>query len=172
MIKNVFSMKLNILVTGGAGYIGSVAISKLLENGHKVHVIDNFMHNQSSLNHYCLNKNFQVNKGDIRSKEIISPLLKKADLIIPLAALVGAPICQQDPIGAATTNFDAMVMILKEISKNCTTLVIAHRLSTIKNANKIIVLGNHRVSEQGKHEELIRNNNFYKQLWDIQTGNN
>ena len=111
-------MKFNILVTGGAGYIGSVAISKLLENGHKVHVIDNFMHNQSSLNHYCLNKNFQVNKGDIRSKEIISPLLKKADLIIPLAALVGAPICQQDPIGAATTNFDAMVMILKEISKN------------------------------------------------------
>ena len=111
-------MKLNILVTGGAGYIGSVAISKLLENGHKVYVIDNFMYSQSSLNHYCLNKNFQVNKGDIRSKEIISPLLKKADLIIPLAALVGAPICQQDPIGATTTNFDAMVMILKEISKN------------------------------------------------------
>ena len=111
-------MKFNILVTGGAGYIGSVAILKLLENGHKVHVIDNFMHNQSSLNHYCLNKNFQVNKGDIRSKEIISPLLKKADLIIPLAALVGAPICKQDPIGATTTNFDAMVMILKEISKN------------------------------------------------------
>ena len=111
-------MKFNILVTGGAGYIGSVAISKLLENGHKVHVIDNFMYNQSSLYHYCLNKNFQVTKGDIRSKEIISPLLKKADLIIPLAALVGAPICQQDPIGAATTNYDAMVMILKEISKN------------------------------------------------------
>ena len=61
---------------------------------------------------------------------------------------------------------------LKEISKNCTTLVIAHRLSTIKNANKIIVLGNHEILEQGSHDELIENNNFYKYLWDIQTGNN
>ena len=61
---------------------------------------------------------------------------------------------------------------LKEISKNCTTIVIAHRLSTIKNANKIIVLGNQRVSEQGSHKELLQNDDFYKQLWDIQTGNN
>ena len=61
---------------------------------------------------------------------------------------------------------------LKEISKHCTTIVIAHRLSTIKNANKIIVLGNKGVSEEGTHEELIHNDNFYKQLWDIQTGNN
>ena len=61
---------------------------------------------------------------------------------------------------------------LKEISKNCTTIVIAHRLSTIKNANKIIVLDNQKVLEEGKHEKLIQNDNFYKQLWDIQTGNN
>ena len=61
---------------------------------------------------------------------------------------------------------------LKEISKNCTTIVIAHRLSTIKSANKIIVLDNQKVSEEGKHEELVKNDNFYKQLWDIQTGNN
>jgi ABC-type multidrug transport system fused ATPase/permease subunit len=61
---------------------------------------------------------------------------------------------------------------LKEISKNCTTLVIAHRLSTIKNANKIIVLGDQEVLEEGTHDELIQNNNFYKHLWDIQTGNN
>ena len=61
---------------------------------------------------------------------------------------------------------------LKEISKNCTTLVIAHRLSTIKNANKIIVLGNQEILEEGTHDELIQNNNFYKYLWDIQTGNN
>lgn len=61
---------------------------------------------------------------------------------------------------------------LKEISKNCTTLVIAHRLSTIKNADKIIVLGKQSVLEEGSHDELIKNNNFYKHLWDIQTGNN
>ena len=61
---------------------------------------------------------------------------------------------------------------LKEISKNCTTLVIAHRLSTIKNADKIIVLGKQSILEEGTHNDLIKNNNFYKHLWDIQTGNN
>ena len=61
---------------------------------------------------------------------------------------------------------------LKEIAKLCTTIVIAHRLSTIKNSNKIIVLGNKNILEQGTHNNLISNNNFYKQLWDIQTGNN
>ena len=61
---------------------------------------------------------------------------------------------------------------LKEISKSCTTIVIAHRLSTIKNANKIIVLGNEKVLEKGTHDKLIENDNFYKHLWDIQTGNN
>ena len=61
---------------------------------------------------------------------------------------------------------------LKEISKHCTTIVIAHRLSTIKNANKIFVLGNMNIAEQGSHEELIEKNGIYKQLWDIQSGNN
>ena len=61
---------------------------------------------------------------------------------------------------------------LKEISKSCTTIVIAHRLSTIKNADKIIVLGNEKVLEEGTHQHLIENDNFYKHLWDIQTGNN
>ena len=61
---------------------------------------------------------------------------------------------------------------LQKISKSCTTIVIAHRLSTIKNANKIVVLGNQGVEEAGTHDELITNEKFYKQLWDIQTGNN
>ncbi len=61
---------------------------------------------------------------------------------------------------------------LQKISKSCTTIVIAHRLSTIKNADKIVVLGNQGVEEAGTHDELITNEKFYKQLWDIQTGNN
>ena len=61
---------------------------------------------------------------------------------------------------------------LQKISKSCTTIVIAHRLSTIKNADKIVVLGNQGVEEAGTHDELITNDKFYKQLWDIQTGNN
>ena len=61
---------------------------------------------------------------------------------------------------------------LKEISRHCTTIVIAHRLSTIKNANKILVLGDMNITEQGTHEQLIEKNGIYKQLWDIQSGNN
>jgi nucleoside-diphosphate-sugar epimerase len=110
-------MSLNILVTGGAGYLGSTLVPDLLSQGHKVTVIDNFMYGQNSLANVCHNPNFDVVRGDVRAKEVISPLLKKADLIIPLAALVGAPICAQDPLGAETINHDAILMMLKEISQ-------------------------------------------------------
>ena len=110
-------MSYNILVTGGAGYLGSTMVPDLLNAGHKVTVVDNFMFKQNSLNHVCHNPNFNVFKGDIRAVSIVAPLLKKADIIIPLAALVGAPICSQDPIGAQTTNHDAIIMMLKHLSK-------------------------------------------------------
>lgn len=109
-------MSYNILVTGGAGYIGSTMVPELLSEGHKVTVIDNFMFGQTSLNHVCHNKNFHIVKGDIRIKNMIKPLIKDADIIIPLAALVGAPLCNQDPIGATTTNRDAILMMLKLLS--------------------------------------------------------
>lgn len=109
-------MSYNILVTGGAGYIGSTMVPELLSEGHKVTVIDNFMFGQTSLNHVCHNKNFHIVKGDIRIKNMIKPLIKDADIIIPLAALVGAPLCNQDPIGATTTNRDAILMMLKLVS--------------------------------------------------------
>ena len=110
-------MSYNILVTGGAGYLGSTMVPDLLNAGHKVTVIDNFMFKQNSLNHVCYDPNFNVFKGDIRVESIVAPLLKKADIIIPLAALVGAPICSHDPIGAQTTNHDAIIMMLKHLSK-------------------------------------------------------
>lgn len=109
-------MKYNILITGGAGYLGSTMVPHLLNAGHKVTVLDNFMYKQSSLNHVCYNSNFQIVKGDIRLESVIKPLLKEADIIIPLAALVGAPICNQDPVGAQTTNHDAIIMMLKHLS--------------------------------------------------------
>ena len=108
----------NILVTGGAGYLGSTIVPDLLEEGHKVTVLDNFMFKQSSLNHCCYHPNFSIVKGDIRQKEIMSKLMKKADVIIPLAALVGAPLCSLDPIGATTTNHDAIELMLKLLSKD------------------------------------------------------
>lgn len=111
-------MSYNILVTGGAGYIGSTLVPDLLNAGYKVTVLDNFMFKQSSLHHVCNNPNFSVVKGDIRVENTIVPLLKKADIVIPLAALVGAPLCNFDPIGASTINYDAVIMMLRKLSKS------------------------------------------------------
>ena len=110
-------MSYNILVTGGAGYLGSTMVPDLLSAGHKVTVLDNFMFKQASLNHVCHHPNFSVVKGDIRIESVMAPLLKQADVVIPLAALVGAPLCKQDPVGATTTNHDAIMLMLKLLSK-------------------------------------------------------
>ena len=111
-------MSFNILVTGGAGYLGSTMVPDLLAADHKVTVLDNFMFKQSSLNHCCYHPNFNVVKGDIRQKDTMSKLMKEADIIIPLAALVGAPLCNLDPIGATTINHDAIELMLKLLSKD------------------------------------------------------
>ena len=108
----------HILVTGGAGYLGSTMVPELLNAGYKVTVIDNFMFKQTSLNHVCHHPNFEIVKGDIRVESAMLPLMKKADVIIPLAALVGAPLCSKDPVGATTINHDAIMMMLKHVSKD------------------------------------------------------
>ena len=110
-------MSCNILVTGGAGYLGSTMVPDLLQLGHKVTVLDSFMYKQSSLNHVCHHPNFSVVKGDIRIEGVMAPLIKKADIVIPLAALVGAPMCSQDPVGARTVNHDAIALMLRLLSK-------------------------------------------------------
>jgi nucleoside-diphosphate-sugar epimerase len=107
----------NVLVTGGAGYIGSILSEFLLDLGFNVTVLDNFMYKQASLNHLCHNPRFNVVNGDIRNLAHIQPLLKDADIIIPLAALVGAPLCNKDVVGADTTNKEAIFMMLDKISK-------------------------------------------------------
>jgi len=111
-------MSKNILVTGGAGYLGSTMVPDLLSAGHKVTVLDNFMFDQASLNHVCNNPNFNIVKGDIRIESVMAPLLKKADVVIPLAALVGAPLCNLDPVGATTINHDAITLMIKLLSKD------------------------------------------------------
>ncbi len=104
---------MKIMVTGGAGYIGSVLVPALLGRGHEVIVIDNFMYNQPSLLDCCNDENLTIVRGDARDKTLVSKILKKADAIFPLACLTGAPLCSKDPIGARTTNFDAIKMILE-----------------------------------------------------------
>jgi nucleoside-diphosphate-sugar epimerase len=106
-----------ILVTGGAGYVGSTLVGELLAAGHQVTALDNFMFHQNSLGHVCRYPGFQIVRGDVRSEKVMLPLLKEADVIIPLAALVGAPLCNRDPLAATSTNRDAIVWMLKHLSK-------------------------------------------------------
>ena len=106
-----------ILITGGAGYIGSILAPTLLARGCSVTVVDNFLYGQTSLLDCCANENFTVVRGDVRDERLMLPLLKKADVIMPLACLVGAPLCAQKPLEARSINLDAIVMLLKNASR-------------------------------------------------------
>jgi nucleoside-diphosphate-sugar epimerase len=108
---------MRILITGGAGYIGSVLTPTLLASGHEVTVLDNFMFRQATLLDCCQYPGFQVVRGDCRDESLMKRLVTKADLIVPLAALVGAPLCNLDRIAAQTTNFDAVKMLCHLTSK-------------------------------------------------------
>jgi nucleoside-diphosphate-sugar epimerase len=105
-----------ILVTGGAGYLGSIMVPEMLAAGHQVTVLDNFLYRQNSLAHVCNHPGFDVVSGDIRDEGTMLKLLKDADIVIPLAALVGAPLCNRDPVGATTINHDAILMMLRHLS--------------------------------------------------------
>lgn len=103
----------DILITGGAGYIGSVLVPELLALGHSVTVIDCLLYRQSSLLDCCRYKSFTMVNGDARDEELIKKHIKGKDYIFPLAALVGFPLCLRDPIAATTTNLDAVKLILR-----------------------------------------------------------
>jgi nucleoside-diphosphate-sugar epimerase len=110
-------MAYSVFITGGGGYLGSILIPELLRQGHSVTVLDTFMFGQNSLLECCANDRFTVVKGDARDEELLKSLLKKADYIIPFAALVGAPLCSRDKIGTTTTNRDAIASLAKLASK-------------------------------------------------------
>ena len=107
---------MNILVTGGAGYIGSILVPALLAEGHSVTVLDSFLYNQTSLLDCCNNPNLSIVRGDVRDERVVLPLLAKADVVMPLACLVGAPLCAQKPIEARSVNLDAILMLLRHAS--------------------------------------------------------
>jgi len=104
-------MSWNILVTGGAGYIGSVLVPELLRAGHRVTVIDNFMYGQTSLLDVCRYETLTVVRGDVRNERLIEAHVKGKDFIIPLACIVGAPACEADPVAARSINHEAILMI-------------------------------------------------------------
>jgi nucleoside-diphosphate-sugar epimerase len=109
---------MRILITGGAGYLGSILVPELLRSGNEVVVIDNFMYNQSPLLDCCHYETLKLIRGDARDKNLIYEELKKAEAIFPLACLTGAPLCSKDPVGARSVNFDAVKMILELRSKD------------------------------------------------------
>ncbi len=107
---------MKIFVTGGAGYLGSILVPALLEQGHYVTVLDNLIYRQSSLLGSCTNSHLEFVRGDCRDERIVHDLVRDKDCIIPLAALVGAPLCIQDTIGAWSVNFEAVQQIGKLVS--------------------------------------------------------
>ncbi len=109
-------MNEKILVTGGAGYIGSTLVPQLLKSGYSVSVIDSLIFNQSTLLECCSNKNFEFIQGDICDQALINKLIPKFDIIIPLAAIVGAPACKRNPALTNLVNYDAHINIVNNTS--------------------------------------------------------
>lgn len=129
---------MKILITGGAGYIGSILTPTLLAQGHEVTVLDSFYFRQNSLADCCPYDTFQVVRGDCRNEALVKPLVARADVIIPLAALVGVPLCNADPIATQTTNQDAVEMICRLASPQQRILM------PVTNSG-------YGIGEQGKH---------------------
>ena len=104
---------MKILITGGAGYLGSVITGKMLVSGHQVTVLDKLIFNQVSLLSYTSNPNFRFVHGDVRNEVLLKRLCEDADVIIPLAAIVGFPACASEPELAREINFKQIVNIVK-----------------------------------------------------------
>ena len=109
---------LRVLVTGGAGYIGTTLVPGLLQAGFHVTVLDNLMYGQATLLDCCSNARFDFIRGDIRDFELTKRLLSRFDVVIPLASIVGAPACKRDPVSARDVNLDAHLNLVKNSSND------------------------------------------------------
>jgi nucleoside-diphosphate-sugar epimerase len=109
---------MNVLFTGGAGYLGSELTGYLLREGHKVTVLDSLLYDSTSLLRYVNNPNFDFVKGDVRDHKQLANLMAKADIILPFAALVGFPLCDQRPVEADDVNYFANQVIADAKSRD------------------------------------------------------
>ena len=111
-------MTTHVLVTGGTGYLGSILCEHLLDAGYKVTAVDTLLFGQNSNFHLCANPNYNFVFGDVRDEKLMARLVKDADVIIPLAALVGAPACDRDPWMTRAVNHDAIKFMNRLRSKD------------------------------------------------------
>jgi nucleoside-diphosphate-sugar epimerase len=110
--------QLHVLITGGAGYLGSILCEHLLAAGFRVTVVDNLMYAQEPLFHLCANDRFGFVRGDVRDEQLMQRLIAEADVLLPLAAIVGAPACDRDPWLARSVNLDAVRLLNRLRSPN------------------------------------------------------
>jgi nucleoside-diphosphate-sugar epimerase len=110
-------MSKKFLVTGAAGYLGSILVPQLISQGFAVTALDTFARNDTALAHLCANPLFTPERGDARDEGLLRRLTRDADVIIPFAGIVGAPACKMDPITATTLNRDAILTLLRITSK-------------------------------------------------------
>jgi len=137
---------MKILITGGAGYLGSTAAEYLLSKGYAVTVLDNLMYKQLSLLHLFKNDNFCFVKGDVRNKELLQELVKDHDVIIPLAAIVGMPACKDNPQLTVEVNYEQI--------KHIAQVLTAKQKLIMPNTN----------SQYGSSEEIITEESPFKPL--------
>lgn len=135
-----------ILITGGAGYLGSVLTEVLLNKGYQVTALDNLLYKQTSVAPFTYNKNFKFVLGDVRDESTLKPLVKTHDVIIPLAAIVGMPACKANPQAAIDINFQQVKNITKWVSKD--------QMVMIPNTN----------SQYGSSTEIITEESLFKPL--------
>ena len=158
---------MKIFITGGAGYLGSILIEKLLEKGFEVSIIDNFFYEQNSLAHLCINKKLNIIKGDFRDFQKYKNELTKSDIIIPLAGLVGAPLCNKIPSEAESINLNNQINLFKNISNDQIILMpttnSAYGTSGQKECDETAVLN--PISIYAKHKVAVESELMNKKNW-------
>jgi len=130
-------MKNKVLITGGAGYLGSTLTEHLLDNGYEVTVLDNLMYDQLSLLHLFKRDGFKFELGDVRNTILLQKLVMENDIIIPLAAIVGMPACKANPELTVAVNYQQVVDVL-EVLRDDQKLILPNTNSQYGSSDSII----------------------------------
>ena len=157
---------MNILILGGAGYIGSVFVEYLLKNNFKVTVYDSFVYEQNTLAIYCNNENFSIIKKDIRDINYLKKIIKKFDIIIPLASLVGAPLCEFRKEDAKSINLKGQLDLFRIIEKNQLIIMPTTNSAYGSASGEVYCDENTKlnpISDYAKHKVMVENELMQKE---------